>query len=102
LIFAHAGMPHYRRMWPDIAKNRNLSVDVSSPYLSERLIRQAVRVIGPERTLFGTDAPYGFPDSDDTYDYTHIKGWVERLPCRATEIDRIFGDNVERLLAEAR
>ena len=102
LIFAHAGMPHYRRMWPDVAANPNLYLDVSSPYLSERLVRQAVRAVGPHRALFGTDAPYGFHDSDESYDYGHIKGWVERLSVPSTEIDRILGDNVARLLAESR
>jgi predicted TIM-barrel fold metal-dependent hydrolase len=100
LIFAHAGMPHFARMWSDMARNQNLYLDVSSPYLDERLVRRAVAAVGPERTLFGTDAPYGFHDHENRYDYGHIKRWVERLPCRATAIDRIFGDNVEALLAD--
>jgi len=31
-----------------------------------------------------------------------IQGWVERLPCRAGDIDGILGDNVLRLLTEQR
>ena len=54
------------------------------------------------KTLYGTDAPYGFHQPDHSYDYNHIKGWVERLPCRAADVDRIFGDNVEELLGDAR
>jgi predicted TIM-barrel fold metal-dependent hydrolase len=102
LIFAHAGIPHYRRMWSAIAASRNLYIDLSSPYLSERLVRRAVAAVGPERALYGTDAPYGFHDADDSYDYGAIKGWVERLPRRDAEIDQIFGDNVRRLIAERR
>jgi predicted TIM-barrel fold metal-dependent hydrolase len=102
LIFAHAGIPHFRRMWRDVADNPNLYVDVSSPYLSERLVRRAIAVVGPHRALFGTDAPYGFHDADHSYDYAHIKGWVERLPLRSGEIDRVLGDNTARLLGEAR
>lgn len=102
MIFAHAGMPHFSRIWPYIRENPNLRVDLSSPYLNERIVRQVVAVIGPHRALFGTDAPYGFHESDHSYDYGHIKSWVERLPCRATDIDRIFGDNVLELLSEAR
>ncbi|MCG8418886.1 MAG: amidohydrolase [Proteobacteria bacterium] len=102
LIFAHAGMPHFGRMWHDVKANRHLRVDLSSPYLSERLVRRAVRAIGPERALYGTDAPYGFHEFDHSYDYHHIKGWVERLPCRARDIDRVLGDNIEELLADGR
>lgn len=104
LIFAHAGMPHFARMWRDTAwaRNRNLYIDVSSPYLSEGLVRRAVRVVGAERALFGTDAPYGFHEPDSSYDYMHVRRWVERLPVRAGDIDRILGDNVAELLAGGR
>lgn len=98
MIFAHAGMPHFQRMWDYVRDDPRLYVDVSSPYLSERLVRRAVAVMGAERVLYGTDAPYGAHAEDGTYDYTNIKGWVERLPNRAPEIDRVLGENVERLL----
>ncbi|HTM22847.1 MAG TPA: amidohydrolase family protein, partial [Kofleriaceae bacterium] len=99
IIFAHAGMPHFDRMWGRVRQRPNLYVDLSSPYLSERLIRDAVGALGPRRALYGTDAPYGFPAADHSYDYGAIKRWVERLPGRATEIDRMLGGNVEELLA---
>jgi predicted TIM-barrel fold metal-dependent hydrolase len=101
LVFAHAGMPHWGRMWRDVAKNKHLHVDVSSPYLSERVVRHAVAAVGPERALYGTDAPYGFPEADHSYDYGHIRGWVERLRVPAGKIDRILGDNVAELLGDA-
>lgn len=99
LLFAHAAIPFYGRMWEAIRDNPNLFVDVSSPYLSERLVRRAVKVVGPHRVLYGTDAPYGFHESDHSYDYGRIKGWVHRLPCRAAEIDRVLGGNVLELLS---
>ncbi|ACY14343.1 amidohydrolase family protein [Haliangium ochraceum] len=102
IVFAHAGMPLFARMWRDIRDDPGLYIDLSSPYLSERLARDAVSVCGPERALFGTDAPYGFPDGDHGYDYTHIRGWVERMPCHARSIERMLGGNAERLLAEQR
>jgi predicted TIM-barrel fold metal-dependent hydrolase len=102
LVFAHAGIPHYQRMWGAVRDNPNLHVDLSSPYLSERLVRRAVAAVGPHRALYGTDAPYGFHEPDHSYDYDHIKGWVHRLPVPARDIDRILGDNVETLLAEKR
>lgn len=102
MVFAHCGMPHFSRIWDYVRDNPNLYVDVSSPYLSERLVRRAVAVAGPERVLYGTDAPYGFHGPDGSFDYGAIKGWVERLPCDARGIDRVLGDNVLRLLAEQR
>jgi predicted TIM-barrel fold metal-dependent hydrolase len=99
MIFAHAGMPHFDRMWGAIRDYPHLYLDVSSPYLDEALARDAVRAVGADRTLFGTDAPYGFhDDADHSYDYGAIRGWVERLPLGSREIDDILGGNTERLL----
>lgn len=100
IIFAHAGMPLFSRMWRDIRDDPRLYIDLSSPYLSERLARDAVAICGPERALYGTDAPYGFEDADHTYDYTHLRSWIERMPCRAEQIDQMLGGNAERLLGE--
>ncbi len=98
MIFAHAGMPHFDRMWGSIRDDKRLFLDVSSPYLDEALARDAVKAVGVERVLFGTDAPYGFHDEGGGYDYGAIRGWVERMPVVAREVDLMLGGNVERLL----
>lgn len=101
VLLAHAGMPHFHRLWRKMADYPNLRIDLSSPYLNEALARRAVAAVGPERTLYGTDAPYGFHDEHDadSYPYRHIKGWVERLPLRSGDIDRVLGVNANELLA---
>lgn len=98
LVFAHAGIPHYDRIWGAIRDNPRLALDVSSPYLDEALVRDAVAAVGPERVLYGTDAPYGFHDPDGGYDYGAIRGWVERLRLPAKEIERVLGGNALTLL----
>ena len=99
VLCAHAGMPHYQRLWHKMRDYPNLSLDLSSPYLNEALVRRAVKAVGPRRALYGTDAPYGFHLEDDPsrYDYTHIKGWVERLPNASREVDGILGENAAAL-----
>jgi predicted TIM-barrel fold metal-dependent hydrolase len=91
-------MPHLDRIWGAIRDDRRLWLDVSSPYLDERLARDAVAAVGTDRVLYGTDAPYGFHDPDGAYDYGAIRGWVERLPVPAGAIDRVLGDNALTLL----
>jgi hypothetical protein len=58
--------------------------------------------MGPERCLYGTDAPYGFDEEDHSYDYGEIKGWVERMPVSAEQRDAMFGVTFARILTEAR
>jgi len=101
LICAHAGIPYYDQLWKYGKSRANLYVDLSSPYLDERLVRAAVHALGPERCLYGTDSPYGF-QHDGSYDYTHIRGWVERLPISQSEREALFSDNLLGLISASR
>ncbi|MFT5432126.1 MAG: putative TIM-barrel fold metal-dependent hydrolase [Myxococcota bacterium] len=101
MIAAHAGFPFYQSMFKHAGDHPNLMVDLSSPYIDEALTRRAVAALGPERCLYGTDAPYGFHAEDDSYDYSEICGWIERLPISSAEQERVFGGNFERLLSES-
>jgi uncharacterized protein len=97
IIAAHAGFPFYQDMW-NFARNHNIYVDLSSPYIDENLARAAVNALGADRCLYGTDAPYGFDDANHSYDYTVIRGWVERLPVTSGEREKIFSGNFLGLL----
>lgn len=101
LISAHAGFPFYKDLWVHGPHLPNLYVDLSSPYIDETLARAAVAALGPERCLYGTDAPYGFPEPgpEHSYDYGRIKSWVERLPVSTTAREAIFGDNLRAILS---
>lgn len=92
MIAAHAGFPFYQDMW-NFARQHNIYVDLSSPYIDENLARAAVKVMGAERCLYGTDAPYGFADENHSYDYTAIRGWVERMPVSPAQKEAIFSTN---------
>jgi predicted TIM-barrel fold metal-dependent hydrolase len=93
VISAHAGFPFYRDLWAYRGAYPHLYVDLSSPYIDEALARAAVLAMGPERCLYGTDAPYGFHEGDGSYDYGEIRRWVERMPVSSAMRERIFGGN---------
>lgn len=97
IIAAHAGIPFYDDLWRYRNAYRNLYVDLSSPYLDEALVRDTVASMGPERCLYGTDAPYGFSD-EAGYDYGEIKRWIERLPVPAKKKDGIFGNTFRAMI----
>jgi predicted TIM-barrel fold metal-dependent hydrolase len=91
VIAAHAGFPFYKDLWAYKGECPNLYVDLSSPYIDEALARAAVAAMGAERCLYGTDAPYGFHEADESYDYREIRGWVERMPVSAAEREGMLG-----------
>jgi len=101
VISAHAGFPFYKDLWRFADEFPNLYVDLSSPYIDEALARGAVAKMGAGRCLYGTDAPYGFPEDDGSYDYREIRGWVERMPIRSGEVEGILATNFRRLLRQA-
>lgn len=98
IIAAHAGIPFYQQLWAHKDRAPNLFVDLSSPYLNEQLARSAVAAMGPERCLYGTDAPYGFHGDDGSYDYGAIKGWIARMKISETQRERILGGNFGELV----
>lgn len=98
IIAAHAGFPFYGDLWHYKNAHPNLHVDLSSPYIDEALARQAVSAMGPERCLYGTDAPYGVVDDDGSFDYRTIRGWIDRMPYSGRKRDAILGANFERLI----
>jgi predicted TIM-barrel fold metal-dependent hydrolase len=101
VISAHAGFPFYRDLWAYRGEHPNLYVDLSSPYIDEPLARAAVAAMGPERCLYGTDAPYGFHEPDGSYDYGEIRRWVERMPVTSAMRERILGRNFVELVPAA-
>ena len=101
IIFAHAGIPFYKSLWPSVRGRKNTYMDLSSPHLSEAFVRKAVRALGAEKCLYGTDSPYGFGASHGDYDYGRILGWIQRLPVSTQERDAILGGNFSRLIGAA-
>lgn len=101
IISAHAGMPFFQDLWVHAKDCPNLHIDLSSPYLDEKIVRAAVKAMGPERCLYGTDAPYGFHEDDGSYDYGEIRGWVERLPISHAAREAVFHGNFGRILADS-
>ncbi len=98
VIAAHAGFPFFDDLWAAGRRTKNLHIDLSSPYLDEAVARAAVRAMGADRCLFGTDAPYGFHEADGSYDYAAIRGWVERMDVSSRDKEAIFEGNARRLL----
>lgn len=93
VIYAHAGIPYFGRLWEYAKGMKNVYIDLSSPYLDRKLVRKAVDFLGAEKCLYGTDGPYGHQSPGEDYDYGMIRGWVEALPVPGRDLERVFGEN---------
>jgi predicted TIM-barrel fold metal-dependent hydrolase len=97
VIYAHAGIPYYRALWAYIKDKKDAYVDLSSPYLDQKLVRMAVDFLGPDKCLYGTDGPYGEQSTGEDYDYGWIKGRIESLPLSDAEREKIFSGNFQTI-----
>jgi hypothetical protein len=83
LILAHGGIPHFERLW----RLPRVRFDVALPALVSRsTVRRMLPAVGPDRVLFGSDAPVGLR-SDGGHRYE-----LPPLP------DRAMGQNLVALL----
>jgi uncharacterized protein len=84
LILAHGGIPHFEQLW----RLPRIRFDVALRALvSESTVRRMLEAVGPERVLFGSDAPAGIrANGGHRYD-------VLPLP------DRAMGNNALELIS---
>jgi len=84
LVLAHGGIPHFEKLW----RLPRVRFDVALPALvSQSTVRRLLAAVGPDRVLFGSDAPAGIRD-----------GHGHRYPEPPPLPDRAMGDNALALL----
>jgi predicted TIM-barrel fold metal-dependent hydrolase len=96
IIAAHLRPNGLRGIW-EVREHRNVCFDTSGGQPITGVIEGAVRLLGAERVLYGSDAYY--PDGRD---YSSQRACIEaaRIPDRAKE--KILGLNALRVLEEGR
>lgn len=93
IIIAHLGVPYYQEAWGMLKSKPNVFMDISSTYhVDPSLLRGAVKSLGAQRLLFGSDSPYAHADG-----LLRIKQWVDALPITAGEKKMIFHGNFMRV-----
>ena len=96
LVYAHAGVPFYQQVWEYVKSRDGLSVDLSNPtYVNGEIRLDAVKTLGAEKCLHGTDGPYGHAGQG------RMAQAILRLPLSDAEKERILGGNLIELLGLA-
>lgn len=99
LILAHTAFPYYSKTWKAIKNNPNVFVDLSQTvYVDEKITKKAVKMLGPDRCLFGTDGPYGSPGDQGEFDLGLIKRRIEKLFPEESVRRKILGENLQNLI----
>ncbi|MGD0091710.1 MAG: amidohydrolase family protein [Planctomycetota bacterium] len=89
LIMAHLGHARVQGL-TEIAPHRNILVDISGSQPARGLLEEAVRRLGAQRIVFGTDLPIR--------DYASILGRLYEAPMTDQQRRLILGQNAARLL----
>lgn len=97
IIYAHAGLPFWKKLWIYVKDPPNVFVDTSSDYLTPTIVRMAVETMGYQKVLYGCDGPYGMEKYNE-YDYTAKKRWIDLLPISDQKKDCILGTTFLKLI----
>ncbi len=92
LIYAHAGLPFWKKAWKYVKNQPNVFVDTSSDYLNPSIVKMAVESLGYRKVLYGCDGPYGMKEFNK-YDYSIKKSWIDSLRIPENEKEYILGKN---------
>ena len=95
IIIAHLGVPFYTSLWPEVTRNPNVYLDISSTYhVDEKMVCRAVEKVGAQKCLFGTDSPYAHVNAVE-----QIKKWVQDLSVSDIDKEKIFSKNFLELIS---
>ncbi|MCU6598903.1 amidohydrolase family protein [Peribacillus frigoritolerans] len=92
LIYAHAGLPFWKKLWNYVKNQPNVFVDTSSDYLNPFIVKKAVESLGYRKVLYGCDGPYGMKKFNE-YDYLSKKSWIDSLQIPDNQKEYILGKN---------
>jgi len=93
ILYAHAGVPFFREVWAVARGSDQVLVDLSNPlYVGEQVRLQAIKALGPERCLYGSDGPYAHASQ------SRMLQAIDRLDLADREKERILGHNLTDLI----
>jgi uncharacterized protein len=98
LILAHVAIPHFQSKWKVIKEQKNCFVDISGSYLNASIVRKAVKALGPDKVIFGSDGPIPLRRKAGGHSYEAILKWTRELRISDNDKEKIFHTNIERLL----
>ncbi len=99
IILAHTAFPEFSRAWKSIRETPNIYVDFSSfVYVSESTMKKAVKTMGAEKCLYGTDGPFGPEQADGSFDMAFMKRRFESVFSDLRVREKISGENFARLI----
>lgn len=100
IIYAHAGIPFFKNLWNYAKGKENVFVDLSCSLLETSILTEAVKELGAGKCLYGSDSPYGYPDSSGLHDYSRVLNSINQLPISNKEKQRILGDNFIEIIGK--
>lgn len=99
IILAHGGVPFFKRNWQLARKYRNLFLDISGPFfVSLSVAKKMLKVVGPEKLIFGSDGEPGLRLKEKGHGYEERKKLVESMSISEKEKEMIYRGNLLSIL----
>jgi predicted TIM-barrel fold metal-dependent hydrolase len=93
IIYAHAAVPYFGKVWDYAKEKDNIFVDLSSlVYTDQGVLSNVIGILGAEKCLYGTDGPYAGANQKRMLDR------ILQLSLSDNEREQILGRNFLELI----
>jgi predicted TIM-barrel fold metal-dependent hydrolase len=93
IVYAHAAVPYFRKVWHYAKEKDNVFVDLSSTvYTDQAVLSGAIQTLGSAKCLYGTDGPYAGASQGRMLDR------ILRLSITTDQRERVLGKNFLELI----
>jgi predicted TIM-barrel fold metal-dependent hydrolase len=97
VILGYGAFPAFSHAWKKIQDKSNFYIDLTSFHLDRSLIKKALRTLGSEKCIFGTDCPYNFYDDAGFFSYEKTFQRVGFTFLKSNDYDNIFRENIRKI-----
>ena len=97
VILGYGAFPAFSHAWSKVRSQPNFYIDLTSFHLDRSLIRKALRLLGSEKCIFGTDCPYNFYDEAGDFSYEKTFQRISFDFLGPEDYERIFRANIKKI-----
>jgi predicted TIM-barrel fold metal-dependent hydrolase len=97
VILGYGAFPSFSLAWKKIQDHDNFYIDLTSFHLDRSLIRSALKTLGSEKCIFGTDCPYNFYDDAGNFSYKKTFQRITFEFLLPDDYDNIFRNNIKKI-----
>ncbi len=101
IIFGYGGFPFFKKVWTAIQNRPEKYIDFTSFHLDPGMVQGALKILGTEKCLYGSDCPYNFSDPLGQFNYLLTYDRIISEKYTPEQLNSVFYSNFEHLASKS-